>query len=173
MLRFTMTIIDRICAVAGAFLFSQFPLFMQYYTHQLIGHVAELQWQVSTMRHSASMVGKSLDQYISKFSSHADSDFSLQGKMMQQTLDRWHHFSEGLQGMQQATVWEKPFLFLKNFDLSIATTTFEAYQPAIPTSLEGGIYALLGLMAGFSFFWLIKKGTTACFYKSRPSIGSH
>lgn len=163
MLRFTVTILDRVCAVAGALLFSQLPLFMQYYTHQLIGHVAELQWQVSTMRHSASMVGKSLEQYIAKFTQHADAEFSLQGRMMQQVVDRWHHFSEGLQSLQQASVWEKPFLFLRNFDLSIVKTTLAAYQPAIPASMEGGIYAFIGLLAGFSFFWILKKAVTAFF----------
>lgn len=157
MLRFTMTIADRVCAVAGAFLFSQIPLFMQYYTHQLIGHVAELQWQVSSMRHSASIVGKSLEQYIQKFVTHSDPDFSLQGRMMQQVVDRWNHFSQGLQGLQEASVWEKPYLFVKTLDFNIAKNTFSAYQPAIPTSLEGGIYAFIGLLCGFAIFWMLRR----------------
>lgn len=156
MLRFTISMIDRLCAVAGAFFFSQIPLFMNYYTHQLIGHVAELQWQVSTMRHSASLVGKSLDQYVQKFRTHNDPDFSLQGNMMQQVLDRWNHFSEGLQSLQHATIWEKPFFFVKILDWNIAKSTFAAYEPGVPTSLEGGIYTLAGLLFGFSIFWTIR-----------------
>lgn len=168
MFRFAFSMIDRLCAVAGAFLFSQIPLFMNYYTHQLIGHVAELQWQVSTMRHSASLVGKSLDQYVQKFRTHIDPDFSMQGGIMQQVIDRWNHFSEGLQGLQHASVWEKPFFFLKTLDWNITKNTFAAYQPGIPTSLEGGIYALVGLLCGYFLFWSIRKLGRVCIRTFSP-----
>lgn len=150
-------IVDRLFVVAGALLFSQTPLFMQSYSHQLQGHVSELNLQIAAMRKVASHSGKSLEQYIGKFLQSPDADFSSQGQLMQGMMDRYNHLSESLLALQNATVWEKPFLFLKNFNTDIAKATWNSYEIGIPLTLEGAAFAALGMGLGYLFFLTLKK----------------
>lgn len=55
-------LMDRACAVVGAVVFAQAPLFMQQYSQQLIGRTAELKLQVDGMKQAANLSGKTLEQ---------------------------------------------------------------------------------------------------------------
>src|SRR5437868_3357216 len=96
-------IMDRLFVVAGALIFVQAPLLMHQYRTQLRGHVAELQIQVSMMRHHAQETGKTLEQYIHKFVSSSDTDFSYQGQLMKGMVARLESLSGGLFEMDHAT----------------------------------------------------------------------
>jgi hypothetical protein len=158
--RWISSILDRIFALLGALLFSQFPFFIQQYTQQLAGHVAELQWQIGALAQLASQSGKSLEQYIQKFSNSIDPDFSLQGHFMQGLVQRFDRLSEGLQALQQATVWERPFIFIQYFHQSIASATYENFKPGLAFTVESAAYLLCGLLVGYLLYQLLCKGLT-------------
>lgn len=168
MIKWLGNIIDRLFAVAGALVFSQAPLFMQYYTQQLSGHVAELKLNVEAMGKIAAQSGKTLDQYVLKFMASTDPDFNLQGKLMQSMVERWTVFNENLYSMQNATVWTRPFLFIRQFDWDIARTTYHTFEVGLTFNLEGIIYAFLGLLFGYLVFMLIRKVFTFIF---SPFVG--
>src|SRR5437868_6272991 len=86
--RWFIGICDRICAVLGAFAFSQIPLFYQQYTQRLAGHLAEAGWQVALLHETAEHAGKSLPAYIAKFLNQSDPDFVLQGRLMDSLITR-------------------------------------------------------------------------------------
>lgn len=67
MIKWISSLIDRIFAAVGGVLFSQAPLFMKQYAQQLSGHAAELRFQVDAMKQAASNSGKTLEQFIQKF----------------------------------------------------------------------------------------------------------
>ena len=150
-------LLDRIFAALGALLFSQVPLFIYYYMQQLQGRVAELLGQKEALIRVAAQTGKTLDQYILKFLNSSDPDFSAQGHLMQGLLERLKTLSTGLSQLQNATVWEKPFIFIKAFYWDIASSTWSQYAIGIPLSIEGGVYAFAGLLVGFGVFYLIKQ----------------
>jgi Protein of unknown function (DUF2937) len=148
---------DRICAAAGALIFAQAPLFMVQYEQQLTGRAAELKLQVEGMRNAASFSGKSLEQFISKFLQNSDIDFTRQGELMQSTFHRWQSLTESLSTLQTSTVFERPFVFLTYLDTDIAKSTLEHFKFGLPFTLEGGVYAVVGILAGYVFFGSIRK----------------
>jgi hypothetical protein len=144
-------ILDKICLFAGALLFSQFPLFIQYYTQQLSGRVDELKWQIDAIHQAALLSGKGIEQYINKFLSSQDADFVLQGQLMQQIISRWHHYSEGLFSLEHATVWMKPILFIQYLDWNVVHSTFGLYEMGLTFNMEGMVFGIIGMMIGCLF----------------------
>lgn len=156
MFKFVGGILDRACAVAGALVVSQVPLFIQQYKQQLSGHVAELQLQVEMVRQAAMASGKTIDQFIKKFVASGDVDFSRQGEIMQQMVQRWHDLADGFNALSQASIVAKPIVFFQHFNVSIAKETVSTFSPGIPLTLEGGVYALIGIGVGYLTFSTIK-----------------
>lgn len=150
-------ILDKICLCIGALLFSQFPLFIQYYTQQLSGRVFELQRQVEATRQVAMQSGKDVDQYIQKFLSSSDLDFVLQGQLMQQLIFRWNYYSEGLFALEHATLWMQPVNFVRYFDWSIARSTYENYSTGFTLNSQGLLFAGAGMIIGYLFSIILKS----------------
>jgi hypothetical protein len=157
-LRFINGLLDRLFVVAGAFLGSQVPPYMQQYTQRLAGHVDELQFLLEQMRHMAAYSNKNLDQYIYKFLSSSDPDFIQQGVFMQTIVTRWHNLSDALQNIANSSIWDRPFILLKNIDYETAKATLSSFQPGVSLTIEGLYYACLGLFCGFLFYQILVKG---------------
>jgi hypothetical protein len=49
-----------------------------------------------------------------------------------------------MENLQMAPVWKRPLALARNFDRDIFIATH--FQPGVPLSIEGGIYALCGLL---------------------------
>lgn len=158
-------LLDRSFAVAGAVVFAQAPLFMQQYTQQMIGRAAELNLQVDAMRKSAGLSGKTIEQLSQKFMENADPDIMRQGEMMLATVGRWHNVTDGLVAMQESSIWSRPFAFLYHMNTEAFVSTLHEFRMGLPLNMEGGVYAVLGVVAGYvvfavfrSVFRVIKNG---------------
>ncbi len=160
-------LIDRIFAVAGALAFSQLPLFMQQYQKHLAGHVEELKLQVAAMNHAASLGGKTLQQYVMKFLSSNDIDFKNQGELMQQMVQRYHHMTESYAALKDVSIYSKPFVFIKYFDSSIAQSIWKTFEMGFSFSLEGLVFAVIGIVCGIVVFWALRYVLKALF---RPHL---
>lgn len=150
--KFIGSIYEKICLLIGILIFSQFPLFIQNYVQQLSGRVHELHWQIDSMRQMASQSNKTLEQYIHKFLSNDDADFISQGKILQETVNRWNRYSEGLFALEHATVWSKPLMFLRYFDWNIVVKTYDHFEPGFTLNLEGIVFACIGMACGSLFY---------------------
>ena len=157
MWKWAINMLDRISAVIGALVFSQAPMFMQQYQQQLEGHVAELRIQIEAMRQVALQSGKDLSQFILKFTSSPDLDFSRQGDLMHKMTDRYQDFLQNSLALEQSTAMTRPFVFLSHLNQDIASSTFKTFNLGLEFSIEGLIYALLGIFFGYSFFAGLKK----------------
>lgn len=142
-------LLDRVCAATCGLVFAQMPLFMQQYTQQLLGREAELRLQVNAMQQAAQLSGRSLQAYIQKFIQNSDIDFSRQGEIMQAMYHRWQSISEGLSAMQHSSAWERPFVFMVHFNDETFQGTLQHFSFGLPFTLEGGAYALCGLITGY------------------------
>lgn len=138
--------------VVAAFLFFQFPLFIQQYKLQLIGHVQELQWQVASMQERALKTEKTLDQYIQKFIDHPDTDFSEQGESMKLVFNRWNTLSNALFQITHASIFTRPMHFLRTLQWDIFASTADTFEPGFFLNLESLLYALMGMIVGHSLF---------------------
>ena len=157
MFRWVTGLIDRIFAAAGGVLFSQVPLFMKQYAQQLNGHVAELRYQVDAMRQAATNSGKTLEQFIQKFVDNTDVDFVRQGDIMAAMVNRWHDITNALTALQDSTVVTRPFVFMRHVNGDIIRNTWAQYVFGLPFTLEGLVYAVIGIIFGFFVFYGIRK----------------
>lgn len=138
-------ILDRILCVIGTVVFSQAPEFMQQYLQRLGGHLDEARRQLAQFQHVATESGLSLDQLIRQTSANADPATARLGGVMNAAVARVDDLAAAQSAIQQASIWERPFAFLRHVDTSIANATWEIYKPAVPTTVEGLVYALIGM----------------------------
>jgi hypothetical protein len=174
MLKWIGGLMDRAFAVLGAILFAQAPLFMQQYTQQLIGREAELKLQVDAMRNAAAISGKTLEAFIRKFAESGDIDFSSQGEAMQAMVGRWHQLSDALAAMQNSTMWGRPFAFIYHLNGDAFGSTLTNFHAGLPINLEGGAYALVGIVFGYFVFATLRKIVKGFFglftkFKEKPA----
>lgn len=139
-------ILDRALCVAGAVLFSQAPEFMQQYLQRLGGHVDEARRQLQQFKDVAAQAGLSLQQLIEKTRATADQGVARLADVMLQSEARVASLETAQQAIQQASPLERPFVFLRHVDNEIAQATWRIFQPAVPTTLEGALYAVLGVV---------------------------
>lgn len=165
-------ILDRIFVVFGALLFLQFPLFMHQYQQQLIGHVHELQWQIDAMQLNAEDSGKSIDEYIQKFIDHTDRDIFHQGAVMKRVYSRWKDLSESLARLQQASVFTKPYVFLRYLQWDIFASASNSFEPGLTFTFEGMLYILSGILCGFLLFSILKGFGRKIFRKRSSKMAS-
>lgn len=169
MIKWMSKLIDRLSVVIGAFIFSQAPIFMQQYRHQLSGHVSELQLQVQNMRQIAMTSNKTLDQYIQKFVSSSDPDFSRQGEVMASMVTRWHELQDGLLAVDQASVLMRPFSFIRHIDLAIAKSTLHSFEFGVAFTYESLVYILFGMSVGYLSFLVCRKAFRLVLHNLAPA----
>jgi hypothetical protein len=170
MLKLAYKLFEGIFAMLAALTLSQAPLFMQCYTHQLSGRVAELRLQSQILERAAGQTGKNLAQYIQKFLASTDTDFRVQGQVMQGMVERYQLLSKNLSALQEASVWERPLVFFKTIHWEIAQETLHNFQPGLVLSIEGAIYAFVGMALGFFAFYCLRKSLVFLFTKKK---GAH
>ena len=65
----------------------------------------------------------------------------------------WERKTDAISG---ASASVRPFVFLREFDMDIAAATLRIFEPALPLSFAGLIYALAGIVAGWLLYELFK-----------------
>ena len=154
-------LIDRIFVVAGAVLFSQAPHFYQQYLQRLGGHVEELKLQTAALQQAAAKSGKTFGEVIQKFLSNTDLDFAAQGEVLQSMFTRYSDLNHAYSSLANATVFTRPFVFLKYFQFDIAKMTLADFTFGLTLTVEAGVYALAGMMFGYFLY----RGLAAVFIK--------
>jgi len=139
-------LIDRILCVAGAVLFSQAPEFMQQYLQRLGGHLAEARRQLAQFEDIARQAGRTVQELAAQYATNADPTVVGMGRLMGDTETRVSALSASEAALRNASVWERPFVFLRHLDSETASGTAGVFKPAVPTTIEGILYALLGVV---------------------------
>lgn len=139
-------VIDRILCVVGAIAFSQFPEFMQQYLQRLGGHLDEARRQLARFRDVAAQSGLSLDHLIHQTNANPDPAVAKLGGVMADAALRVDTLETAQSALQHASLWSRPFVFLRHVDGSIAHATWAAFKPAVPTTVEGLVYAAAGML---------------------------
>lgn len=149
MLKFLLSILDRLFVIAVTLLFTQVPAFIQQYRHQLVGHIDELKWYVRAMRQIAMESDKTLEQFIQKFLESADRDFVRQGELMQAMVERLKLFSESLFALDHASFATRPWVFLSHLDADLAQATWGSFEFGFSFTYETIFFALIGFCVAY------------------------
>ena len=145
-------LLDRALCVIGAVLFSQLPEFMQQYLQRLGGHLDEARRHLQQFRETAAQSGLTLDRLISQTNANADPAVAKLGGVMTEAVTRVHTLEAAQTALQNASLWSRPFVFLQHIDGAIARATWAIFKPAVPTTVEGLVYALVGMLVLLAVF---------------------
>jgi len=147
-------LLDRVLCVAGAVAFSQVPEFMQQYMQRLGGHLDEARRQLIQFQQAAAQSGLTLDRFIAQTSTNSDTAVAKLAGVMTRAVARVDFLETAQTALQDASLWTRPFVFMQHLDPSIAQGTWSIFKPAVPTTAEGLVYALLGMFVLLAVYHL-------------------
>jgi hypothetical protein len=151
-------LLDRLLCVLGAVLFSQGPEFMQQYLQRLEGHLDEARLVLSRFQAAAAQAGLTLDQLVANAHQNADPGMGKLALVVAQTKGRVDQLGATDAALRGASVFSRPFVFLGHLDPEIARSTLAIYRPAVPTTGEGLVYALTGVVVILALYHLLVRG---------------
>lgn len=162
-------LLDRLLCIAGAISFSQLPEFIQQYLQRLGGHLDEARRQLDQFRGAAKQAGMPLEQFATATSGNADPGLSHLGAVMQESISRVDSLAAADAAVRRATLLGKPFVFIEHLDPTIARATWNVFQPAVPTTMEGLVYAASGAMVLFSLYHLLVRYPVRRLFRARKT----
>jgi hypothetical protein len=148
------SLLDRALCVIGAVAFSQVPEFMQQYLQRLGGHLDEARRQLLHFQQVAAQSGLSLDRLIGQTTANTDPAVARLSTVMTEAITRVDTLASAQAAIQDASLWSRPFVFLRHADFAIVRATWTIFKPAVPTTVEGLVYALLGMLVLIAIYHL-------------------
>jgi hypothetical protein len=150
--RFGETLLDRVLCVLGAVGLSQAPEFFQQYLQRLGGHLDEARLSLAPYEALARQSGITLQRLIEVNRAQVETLVVKQGDIIAALIERVAKLESAERALREASVWEKPFVFLSNVDPSIAARTWEVFKPAVPVTPEGFVYAAAGMLLALALY---------------------
>jgi len=163
-------LVDRLLCVLGAVLFSQGPEFMQQYLQRLGGHLQEAQRQLGLFREAATQSGSTLEEFIVQTRTNANAGVVHLSSVMSDAIDRTASLQAAHDALTHSSLWARPFVFVQHLDPAIAKATWTAYLPAVPTTVEGLLYALAGMLFFLLLYHFGLKGLFSLFARKPASV---
>jgi len=155
-LKFFDSFLDRVSALIGALILSQFPQYYGQYLQRLGGHLDEARATVSRYENAAAELGLTLEEYIQHHLDSTSEVFVSSGLVIQAVVERYHSLFHSFNALIEANIMNRWFIFLREAELDIMRNTWQNFVPGIPTTIEGITYALLGLLVGWGLYVAIK-----------------
>jgi hypothetical protein len=143
---------DRLVCVLGGVVFAQAPEFFQQYLQRLGGHLDESRRQLAAFEQAALASGKPWAQFIADTLGNPDAGLAKLGATMRDTASRVDELATAQAALLHASVWGRPWSFLAHLDAGIAHATAAIFRPAVPTTVEGAIYAAIGVAVAFGLW---------------------
>jgi hypothetical protein len=148
---------------------AQFPEFYQQYLQHLSGRLAEVRRRAHEIAADASAKGLDVESYIATFT--GSPAHALEGARMAETLALSERLSVSYNALSTSDPWSRLPVFLRQFDGGLAGDTLRIFEPAVPLSTAGLLYALLGAGVGLLFVAGSAKAVTSLRRPSGPPTG--
>lgn len=139
--------------VVSAVTASQLPEFAQQYRQRIGGAVDELRSFVTRFDSDAASQGLSRNDALARHLVSADEFFRKRGQSMQITIDRLDRLAIQQKAMSDDSAVVRLVNFAGYADRDLTKATFNAFEPAIPVTTEGGILAAIGAALG----WMLAR----------------
>lgn len=144
-------------ALAGGVLASQAPEATQQYRQRLNGAVAELGQVVADFDADAARNGLERSQALVAYE-RAQAPFLRQrGHSMRRTINRLADLTNRSRQLAQTPALLRPLAVLRNPDGNVFSGTLRDFEPAVPVTAHGLVWAALGGLAGFSLVGLAAR----------------
>jgi hypothetical protein len=148
----------RIAALIGLFFAiaaSQLPEYAQQYRQRLGGAIDELNTLIERFNAEAAQSGMNEDQGVAHLQQSDDRFVQQRGDQMRDTIMRRDRLEKQAQDFAKAGPVGRVLVLAEDFDPKIAARAYQAYEPAVPTTSEGLIAALIGFIFGGGLIHLI------------------
>lgn len=167
------SLVDRILCVAGAVLFAQGPEFMQQYLQRLGGHLAEAHRFLAGFHSTADQAGITFERLVSQTAASPDQAVARLAVVMTDAAERVAQLQLAYDALVGAAAWERPFVFLRHLDWAIMRGTAAIFKPAVPTTVEGLLYAVAGMITLLTVYHLgLKPLARALVSRRSPAAGT-
>ena len=145
------TILKRLVfalSLVCAALASQAPEFAQQYRQRLGGAVDELRAIVAQFDADAKGEKVTREEALSRLQGNADPLASKRAAAMRDTIAREERLSRQLQAFSDAGPFQRIGAMLTDADAGVARRAWQAFEPAVPLTVEGLVSALIGFVLG-------------------------
>lgn len=163
-------IFDRLFGLLGALILSQFPQFYGQYMQRLGGHLKEAEITLQRYINAARSLGLSLQEYVDHHLVSEDRIYTSSGEVIGEVVERYQFLEDSFQVLSNASPFNRWILFIRQADWSIAQHTWQEFTPGVPTTLEGIIYALVGLFVGWGLYHAIRRLFLRLFYRKKVNF---
>ena len=136
--------------LTGAAGLSQFPAFSQQYQQRLGGAVDELTRVVVQFDRDAASVGLDRDAALTELES-GGAFGAARAASMSETIARHARLQADLAALEGAGPFMRARLAAHMGDRDIAARAWAAYEPSVPATFEGAVFAGTGFFGGWAF----------------------
>lgn len=161
--------VDRIVCTLGAVALAQGPEFMQQYLQRLGGHLDEARRILTQLLATASHSGQDPLVWAEKARTSSDAVIADLGRLVLTTQQRVDDLAQAQQALQSASAWERPWTFLAHLDSSIFRGTWHDFRPAVPTTGEGALYAITGMLLAWALYSGVAKPALLRVFRRRAA----
>lgn len=152
-------ILDRIICIVLVLLFMQLPMYINQYVDVLSGARMEAKRTYDDMDQRARSNGLSITDFIKRLKENEDVIVRESGEVSENVVSRYEKYTAAQEALTRSSVWVRPFVLMGHYDPSIHAAMH--FEPGLPLTIEGLIYAVAGL--AFSLLlvglgrWLMKR----------------
>ncbi len=157
-------------AALGGVTLSQAPEYTQQYTQRLAGAVDELETIIAQFDADASSFGLTREEGLQRYRESPDSFLVERGVSMTAVFERYDNLSTQLAQMRAADPVTRLTSLARYFDDEVGRAALDDFEPAVPVTLVGLGYALVGLLIGYALFWGGATAAAAPFRRRRSKV---
>ncbi|MBK1624277.1 DUF2937 family protein [Afifella marina] len=154
-------------ALAGGLAGSQAPEFAQQYRQRLGGAVDEMRQVVAEFDEDVRRNGLDRDEAVSLYAQSPEAFLKDRGLSMKRLLSRFSTLSRQQAELELAEPLMRPVIVLRNPDQQIVQGAWQIYEPAVPVTAAGAVWAFAGLSLIGGFAWFSGKMLRFLFVNNR------
>jgi hypothetical protein len=161
-------IADGVFAIVGAAGLSQFPEFFRQYVQRLGGRFDQAAVQEERIVAAAREHGLATQDYVQRLLANADTVAQSEGRNVLAALTDAERLRTAYQALVGANPLERPVVWVRHLDDSVARATLDQFVPAIPLSVEAFVYAGIGMLTGLIILSGLERGSRLFTIRRRP-----
>ena len=170
-----MSLLIRLPVIVLALVFgvtgSQVPEFVQQYKQRLGGAVDELSAFVRQFDADAQASGLTREAALEEYAGSDSVFLGRRGESVVDLIQRYERLATHKLVIENAGPVTRAVSFFEGMDKEIATRTLDDYEPAVPVTMEGGIFAGAGILAALIGFLGLRGGARATGRMARRMAG--
>lgn len=142
-------------SLLAAALTSQLPEFAQQYRQRLGGAIDELNRVLSDFDRDAAARDMDRAKALQRMREDADKFVQARGLRIGEYQERFTRLQRQRENFQTAGSLQRIAVMSRDFDSDIAMRAWADFEPAAPLTMEGGVAAGAGFLAGFGLWKLL------------------